>query len=159
MKNVIVLLMFCFPILLSSQTRKTDIILEKTIGFLIILKYEASIALVENDTSFYFSLRYQNSEYSQIMDRVSVFIANEDDFKNLYNDLVSAYKILMKGEKVNLYWSSSRYKLSINEKFKTKVFLYNDEDKYTTINAEIIVSILKNMKNIDFGSYKLITKD
>ena len=32
---------------------------------------------------------------------------------------------------------------------KSKVFLY-DDNKYTTINAEIIVSILKNMKNIDF---------
>jgi hypothetical protein len=159
MKNVIVLLMFCFPILLSSQTRKTDVILEKKIGLgLIDLSYEAVINLQENDTSFYFSLMFQNQKYSYIRDYGSVFISNEDKFKSLFNDLVSAYKILMKGEKVNMSWTSSGYTLRISDNFKSKVFLY-DDNKYTTINAEIIVSILKNMKNIDFGSYKLTSKD
>jgi hypothetical protein len=159
MKNVIVLFLIFIPFFLLCQSKK-DLLLENKISNTLSVSYEAIINLESNDTVYYFNLNLiKAGEWGPIIRFPDTLtISNKIDFENLFNDFASSYKTIIKKEKITMRWSNLGYIISVSENINSKVF-FTYKFTFFSIKPDEIVSLLRSMKNIDFGSYNLAFKE
>jgi len=136
-----------------SQTKKERILDEK-IGTISLVYTK----ITENsDTNYMVHLAFQNAKYQSITDIKIIGFFDTTNLNKFKTDLLSAYKILKKGEKVDLTWDRPNYRLNIYE-FGKNIYIAVTKGTggYTILNIRGLENLLENLSLIDLGKDQLL---
>ena len=102
-------------------------------------------------------LGFQNAKYSTITDIKSVAFFDTSNFNKFKIDLLNAYKILDKGEKVEMFWENSNYKLNLYD-FSKNIYITEPKGTggYTAISKRQLGKLLENLFVIEYGQDQLL---
>ena len=140
----------------SSAQTKREKILAKSLAT-ISLQYTKISELDSSDTRYLVYLGFQNAKYQTISDFKSVAFFDTTNLNKFKEDLLSAYKILEKGEKVDMSWTNSNYKLNLYD-FSKNIYIVEAEgtEGYTSLTKKQLGDLLIYLFMIDFGKDQLL---
>lgn len=145
MKKTIILLLLTLPLTLYSQQVKKKL-LEQRVGP--IDCYFAYLAEEGKDTTYYVFGGFQNAKYTAITDIGSFFFSDQSSLDEFIADLEKASKFL--GEKNDVTFTKKDYTLRVYDFAKGKLYITDEKDKYTTLNAQQVEKLITWLKTVKF---------
>lgn len=114
--------------------------------------YKKLIDIDKQDTLHYIYLGFQNQKYQSITDIKSIMITKKVILDEFQKDLKTAYKEMLKGEKISLAWEREDYKLNLYDFTKS---IYISEGKgtggYTILSKNQLATLIELLYQIDLG--------
>jgi hypothetical protein len=145
----------CACSLLTAQTKREKL-LEERVGT-ISAGYIKTANAENSEVSYLIFLGFQNAKYQTISDFKSVAIMSVPAFDKFKQDLLSAYKLLDKGEKVNMNWSHADYKLDLYD-FSKNIYVSESGGTggYTSLTKKQLGKLLEVLSVIEYGKDVLL---
>ncbi len=138
-----------------AQTKRENLLSEK-IGT-ITLEYTKLTDIENSNVRYLIFLGFQNAKYQTITDINSVAFMDTINFNKFKTDLLNAYKLLDKGEKVEMSWVNQRYKLDLYD-FSKNIYITEPKGTggYTTLTKRQLGKLLENLYVIDYNKDQLL---
>jgi len=158
MKRIILYILLIFPFVVFSQS-KTETILSQKLGPLNFM-YFRSVDLGNKDTVIAIYIGFQNSEYNYVVDIKHIGITNKGDYQLLMKDLISVYKVLDAGQRVEMM-SWDRAPLYVLGIYSWPLLRLEDgkpNGGYTYLKKNVLVNLIETMSQIEFGNESLLPK-
>ena len=157
MKRIILYLLLICPFIVFSQ-RKTETILSEKLGPLNFM-YFRSVDIENKDTVIAIYIGFQNSEYNYITDIKHVGITNKSDCQLFMKDLLSVYKVLDAGKRVQMDWDRSPlYVLGIYSWPLLRLEDGKPNGGHTYLKKSVLINLIETISQIDFGHESLLPK-
>jgi hypothetical protein len=138
-----------------AQTKRENILNEK-VGT-ISLSYTKITDVEKSNVDYLIYLGFQNAKYQTITDIKSIAFMDTTNFNKFKTDLLNAYKILEKGEKVEMSWDNLFYKLNLYD-FSKSIYIFEPKGTggYTILTKRQLGKLLENLSVIDYGKDQLL---
>ena len=155
-RNILGFCLFCLICNASIAQTKRENLLSKEIGT-ISLEYIKSTNIENSVVRYMIYLGFQNAKYKTITDIKSVAFNDTTNFNKFKTDLLNAYKLLDKGEKIEMSWDNLHYKLNLYD-FSKNIYITEPKGTggYTSLSKKQLEKLLENLSVIDYGKDQLL---